>query len=106
MIAVCGTTGTAHAEPGDGELQFGYVLPETGQLAYLGPPQIESLKFAIQKINDAGGVLGKPVPNVVASDEAGQEAVAAQSADRVLAAGVDAIIGAAASGCRWRSSTG
>ncbi|NGO09665.1 ABC transporter substrate-binding protein [Streptomyces sp. HC44] len=98
VIAVCGTTGTARADPGDGELQFGYVLPETGQLAYLGPPQIESLKFAIQTINDAGGVLGKPVPAVVSSDEAGQEAVAAQSADRVLAAGVDAIVGAAASG--------
>lgn len=102
VMAVCGTTGTARsavpAEPGDGELQFGYVLPETGQLAYLGPPQIESLKFAIQTINDAGGVLGKPVPKVVSSDEAGQEAVAAQSADRVLAAGVDAIVGAAASG--------
>ncbi|AZQ39959.1 amino acid ABC transporter substrate-binding protein [Streptomyces cyaneochromogenes] len=98
VIAVCGATSTARAEPGDGELQFGYVLPETGQLAYLGPPQIESLKFAIQTINDAGGVLGKPVPAVVSGDEAGQEAVAAQSADRVLAAGVDAIIGAAASG--------
>ncbi|WP_328874762.1 ABC transporter substrate-binding protein [Streptomyces sp. NBC_00287] len=98
VIAVCGTTGTARADPGDGELQFGYVLPETGQLAYLGPPQIESVKFAIQTINDAGGVLGKPVPTVVSSDEAGQEAVAAQSADRVLASGVDAVIGAAASG--------
>jgi len=43
-------------------------------------------------------VLGKPVPAVVASDEAGQEAVAAQSAERVLSAGVDAVIGAAASG--------
>ncbi|MGA5140267.1 hypothetical protein [Streptomyces azureus] len=31
---------------------------------------------------------GKPVPTVVSSDEAGREAVAAQSADRVLAAGV------------------
>ncbi|KOG30649.1 ABC transporter substrate-binding protein [Streptomyces resistomycificus] len=102
VIAVCGATGTASsavpAEPGDGELQFGSVLPETGQLAYLGPPQIESLKFAIKTINDAGGVLGKPVPTVVSSDEAGQEAVAVQSADRVLAAGVDAVVGAAASG--------
>ncbi|MEV0634238.1 ABC transporter substrate-binding protein [Streptomyces sp. NPDC050619] len=101
VIAVCGTTGTANsavpAEPGDGELQFGYVLPETGQLAFLGPPQIESLKFAIQTINDAGGVLGEPVPKVVSGDESGSEAVAAQSADRVLAAGVDALIGAAAS---------
>lgn len=59
VIAVCGTTGTAQADPGDGELQFGYVLPETGQLAYLGPPQIESLKFAIQKINDAAWGAGQ-----------------------------------------------
>ncbi|TLS40710.1 amino acid ABC transporter substrate-binding protein [Streptomyces montanus] len=105
VTAVGATTGaTASARAGlpageeDGELKFGYVLPETGQLAYLGPPQIESLKFAIQTINDAGGVLGEPVPDAVASDEAGQEAVAAQSAERVLASGVDAIIGAAASG--------
>ncbi|MER7108657.1 ABC transporter substrate-binding protein [Streptomyces sp. NPDC000229] len=82
----------------DGVLKLGYVLPETGQLAHLGPPMIQSTKFAIKTINDAGGVLGKPIPAVVTSDEAGQEAVAAQSADRVMAAGVDAIIGAAASG--------
>ncbi|MBC9728291.1 ABC transporter substrate-binding protein [Streptomyces sp. TRM68367] len=99
-VSVTGGTASAAVPAGeeDGELKFGYVLPETGQLAFLGPPQIESTKFAIQQINDAGGVLGKPVPAVVASDEAGQEAVAAQSADRVLAAGVDAVIGAAASG--------
>ncbi|WP_411149494.1 ABC transporter substrate-binding protein [Streptomyces sp. A30] len=102
VIALCGTTGTARsavpAEPGDGELQFGYVLSETGQLAYLGPPMIESVKFAMKTINDAGGVLGEPLPTVVSGDEAGQEAVAVQSADRVLASGVDALIGAAASG--------
>lgn len=102
LIAAVGATGgsTSAAPAGeeDGELKFGYVLPETGQLAFLGPPQIESVRFAIQQINDAGGVLGRPVPAVVSSDEAGQEAVAAQSADRVLAAGVDAVIGAAASG--------
>ncbi|MBC2900601.1 ABC transporter substrate-binding protein [Streptomyces cupreus] len=102
LVAAVGVPGGAQAvAPAgeeDGELKFGYVLPETGQLAFLGPPQIESLKFAIQTMNDAGGVLGKPVPAVVSGDEAGQEAVAAQSADRVLAAGVDTIIGAAASG--------
>ncbi|MGP3948734.1 ABC transporter substrate-binding protein [Streptomyces sp. 7N604] len=79
-------------------LKLGYVLPETGQLAFLGPPQIQSLNFAVETINEAGGVLGKPIPAVVSGDEAGVEAVAAQSADRVLAGDVDAIIGAAASG--------
>ncbi|MDN3292487.1 ABC transporter substrate-binding protein [Streptomyces ficellus] len=86
------------AQAEDGVLKLGYVLPETGQLSFLGPPMIESTKFAIKTINDAGGVLGKPIPAPASGDEAGQEAVATQSADRVLAADVDAIIGAAASG--------
>lgn len=101
LVTALGGTGGARAgvpADEDGELKFGYVLPETGQLAFLGPPEIESLKFAIKSMNGAGGVLGKPVPAPVGGDEAGQEAVAAQSADRVLASGVDAIIGAAASG--------
>jgi len=83
---------------GDGTLKVGYVLPETGQLAFLGPPQIQALKLAIKQINASGGVLGKQIPDPVAADEAGDQAVAQQSADRVLASGVQAVIGAAASG--------
>ncbi|MET7616850.1 ABC transporter substrate-binding protein [Streptomyces sp. NPDC005408] len=102
LLTACGTSGSAQssapAKDGDGQLKLGYVLPETGQLAFLGPPMIQSTNFAVKTINDAGGVLGKPIPKVVGGDEAGQEAVASQSADRVLNSGVDAIIGAAASG--------
>jgi branched-chain amino acid transport system substrate-binding protein len=83
---------------GDGTLKVGYVLPETGQLAFLGPPQIQALKLAVQQINADGGVLGKQIPDPVAADEAGDQAVAQQSADRVLASNVQAVIGAAASG--------
>jgi branched-chain amino acid transport system substrate-binding protein len=82
----------------DGVLQLGYVLPQTGQLAFLGPPQIQAARYAVAQINEAGGVLGQPVPSVVGGDESDQAAVAQQSADRVLAAGVDALVGAAASG--------
>jgi branched-chain amino acid transport system substrate-binding protein len=83
---------------GDGTLKVGYVLPETGQLAFLGPPQIQGLKFAIEDINAEGGVIGKRIPDPVAGDEAGDTAVAQQSADRVLASNVQAVVGAAASG--------
>lgn len=82
----------------DGTLKLGYVLPQTGQLAFLGPPQIEAASYAVSQINQAGGVLGQPIPELVAGDESDQAAVANQSADRVLAAGVDGLIGAAASG--------
>lgn len=82
---------------GDGVLKLGYVLPETGELAFLGPPMVQASRYAIQQINDAGGVLGEPVPDIVGGDEAGNEQVANQAADRLLAEDVDAIIGAAAS---------
>jgi branched-chain amino acid transport system substrate-binding protein len=107
VAAGCGGTageggeaaGTASpARVGDGTLKVGYVLPETGQLAFLGPPQVQGTRLAVSAINASGGVLGKPVPPPVASDEAGDQAVAQQSADRVLASGVQAVVGAAASG--------
>ncbi len=93
-----GSTGTGGAPAAAEPLKFGYVLPETGSLAYLGPPQISAMKFAIDGINQAGGVLGNELPEPVGGDEADDQAIANQSADRVLSSGVNAIIGAAASG--------
>jgi ABC-type branched-subunit amino acid transport system substrate-binding protein len=84
------------APTGDG-LVIGTILPETGPLAFLGPPQIESVNLALEDINAAGGVLGSDV-SVVNGDEAGDAAVASQSAERLLGEGVHAIVGAAASG--------
>ena len=46
---------------GDGDLHVGTLLPKTGSLAFLGPPEFAGVKLAIEEINDAGGVLGKPV---------------------------------------------
>lgn len=84
-------------EEGDGTLKLGYVLPETGPLAFLGPPQIKAMEMAVEQINEAGGVLDQDV-TISGGDEAGDAAVAGQSADQVLSEGVDAVIGAASSG--------
>ncbi len=75
LLTACGNGGggetagggetTAGGTPsliGDGTLKVGYVLPETGQLAFLGPPQIEAVKLAVKQINAEGGVLGKQIP--------------------------------------------
>ena len=87
------------AAGGDGgPLVLGTILPETGDLAYLAPPMTQAVAYAVEQINEAGGVLGQEIPEVIAGDEAGDEAIANQSADRLLAEQVDAIIGAAASG--------
>ena len=82
---------------GDGVLRLGYVLPETGALSFLGPPMIQATEFAVQQVNDAGGVLGADV-ELSGGDEANDTAAAAEAATRLLGEGVDAIVGAAATG--------
>ena len=82
---------------GDGTLKIGTLLPQTGSLAFLGPPMFGGTDLAAKDINDAGGVLGQQV-EVVDSDS-GDTATdtASQSVDRLLSNEVDAIIGAASS---------
>jgi ABC-type branched-subunit amino acid transport system substrate-binding protein len=81
----------------DDVLNLGYLLPETGDLATLGVPQITAIQMAVDDINAAGGVLGSDV-TLESGDEAGEGPVAREETARLINAGVDAIVGAAASG--------
>lgn len=55
-------TKSASAKPtGDGVLRIGTVFPTTGAQAYLGPAQAAAVEAAVREINEAGGVLGRPV---------------------------------------------
>jgi branched-chain amino acid transport system substrate-binding protein len=95
VAAACG--GGDDVEISTDPLKLGYLLPETGQLAFLGPPMISGVQLALQEINEAGGVLGNPV-ELLSGDEAGDAGRAAEEATRLLAAGVRGIVGAAATG--------
>ncbi len=91
-------TAGGSAEKGDGQLVVGTLLPQTGSLAFLGPPEFAGVDLAIKEINDAGGVLGGKV-EVTHSDSGDTKTdIASQSVDRLLGKNVDAIIGAASSG--------
>ena len=83
--------------PGDGVLKFGGLLPQTGSLAFLGAPEFAGAELAVQEINDAGGVLGKPVEWSPGDSGDTSTDIASQTSDRFLGEGVDAIIGAASS---------
>lgn len=96
IAAACGGGGD-DVEISTDPLKLGYLLPETGQLAFLGPPMISGVQLAIQEINAAGGVLGNPI-ELLSGDEAGDAGRAAEEATRLLAAGVRGIVGAAATG--------
>ncbi len=81
----------------DGVLTIGGLLPETGNLAFLGPPEFAGAELAVQEINAAGGVNGA---DVVWSpgDSSDNGDVANLTVDRHLAEGADVILGAASSG--------
>ena len=82
---------------GDGVLKLGSMLPETGSLAFLGPPEFAGVEYAISLINEAGGVLGNPVEYVQGDSGDTSTDTASTTVDRLLGEGVDAIIGAASS---------
>ncbi|WP_436521853.1 ABC transporter substrate-binding protein [Actinoplanes sp. HUAS TT8] len=92
-----GSTSAATTAAGDGVLKIGTLLPQTGSLAFLGPPEFAGVKLAVKDINAAGGVLGK---DVVESDtDSGDTStdIASQSVNKLLAEKADVIIGAASS---------
>jgi branched-chain amino acid transport system substrate-binding protein len=80
----------------DGVLKLGYLLPQTGDLSFLGPPMIKGVEMAVRDINAAGGVNGKDVV-VAAADDGTDPDVASTAVDKLLNTDkVDAVIGAAA----------
>ena len=82
---------------GDGVYKVGTLLPQTGDLAFLEPPETAGVKLAIQEINKAGGVLGKPAQMTQADSGDGTPNIAPQEANKLLGANVDVVVGAASS---------
>ncbi len=79
-------------------LKIGSLLPTTGSLAFLGPPEIAGVNLGIKEVNDAGGVLGKPVEVIHRDSGDTKTDIATQSTTSLLGQGVGAIVGAASSG--------
>ncbi len=79
-------------------LRIGSLLPTTGTLAFLGPPEIAGVDLAINEINEAGGVLGQDV--TITHRDSGDTTtdIATQSVTDLLSQNVNAIVGAASSG--------
>lgn len=88
---------TAGATPKTGPLKIGTLLPETGSLAFLGPPEIAGANVAVAEVNEAGGVLEQPVELVAGDSGDTTTDTANTTVDRQLAQGVDVIVGAASS---------
>ena len=105
VLAGCGSSDepagddTSSSDGGSGSeaLVLGTLLPQTGSLAYLGPPEIAGVAAAVADINAAGGVNGQDVTVVDTDSGDTTTDIASQSVGTLLDDGVSAIIGAASS---------
>ena len=88
---------TAGSTPSTDPLKIGTLLPETGSLAFLGPPEIAGVQLAIKDINDAGGVIDKPVQLDPGDSGDTTTDTANQTVDRLIAGKSQVIVGAASS---------
>ncbi|WP_037160364.1 ABC transporter substrate-binding protein [Rhodococcoides fascians] len=88
---------TAGATPVTTPLVVGTLLPETGSLAFLGPPEVAGVRLAVDEVNAAGGVLGQPVQLIPGDSGDTTTDTANTTVDRLLAGGADVIVGAASS---------
>ncbi|MBA2533021.1 MAG: ABC transporter substrate-binding protein [Nocardioidaceae bacterium] len=91
------TESKAPAGNGDGTLTVGTLLPQTGSLAFLGPPEFAGVDLAVDEINAAGGVLGKDVVQVKADSGDGTPNIAPREATTLLDQDPDLILGTASS---------
>lgn len=93
-----GSGGGSGSEGGSGDLslKIGAILPQTGTLAVLGPPEIAGVDLAVEDINAAGAGISITAEQKDSGDTSTD--IATQSATSLIADGVSAIIGAASSG--------
>jgi ABC-type branched-subunit amino acid transport system substrate-binding protein len=99
-LAACSTSGSGDGEGGGSAepLVVGTILPITGSLAYLGPPEVAGVGLAVDDINAAGGVLGEDV--TLESGDSGDStdmSVSTNTATDLIGKGVQVAIGAASS---------
>ncbi len=78
----------------DGDLEIGYVLPQTGGLSVIAPALIEPIQMAVQEIAAAGNTNITVIPK----DSGTDAQVASQSVDELLNEDVSVILGPAATG--------
>ncbi len=82
----------------DGTLNIGGLLPQTGDLSFLGPPEEAGVALAVADVNAGGGVLGTDMVFTPGDSGDTDPDVANPTVQTHLNAGADVILGAASSG--------
>lgn len=84
-------------EPKATTLKVGVAGPHSGDLASYGIPTVRAAELVVEKINAAGGVLGRPVELLVEDDVCKPE-VATNTATKLVSDGAVVVVGHVCSG--------
>lgn len=86
--------GAQAAEP----IKIGSFLSVTGPASFLGDPELKTLEMYVERINEAGGVIGRPL-ELIHYDDAGNASSARNFASRLVRSDrVDIIVGGSTTG--------
>ena len=91
-----GDSGTPAGPQKELTLKIGTLLPQTGALAFLGPPEEAGVALAAKEVNDAG--LGIKIEVTYGDSGDPDNKAYATTVPNLLSAKVDAVLGAASSG--------
>lgn len=86
------TTGFFAATVAAGPIKIGVAGAHSGDLASYGLPTLKAAQLVVKDINDKGGINGTPVELLV-EDDACKPEIATNTATKLVAAGVTAVIG-------------
>ncbi|WP_240480948.1 ABC transporter substrate-binding protein [Ectothiorhodospira sp. BSL-9] len=101
MAAVTTLLALAVAGPApasDEPIRIGAFVSATGPASFLGDPELKTLEMYVERINEAGGVLGRPL-RLIHYDDGGSASEARNFANRLLRRDrVDVLIGGSTTG--------
>jgi len=95
LTACSSSPSSTSSSSGPLDLKIGTILPQTGTLAVLGPPEIAGVNLAVAEINKADA--GIKVEAIQKDSGDTSTNIATQSVTSLLSSGVGAIVGAASS---------
>ena len=97
ILALFMVFGTACDSDKDKPIKIGVAGPHSGDLAPYGIPPKNAVMLAAEKINAAGGLLGRKV-EIIAEDDVCKPEIATNVASKLVGEGVVAVIGHVCSG--------
>jgi branched-chain amino acid transport system substrate-binding protein len=90
-VAVAAACGNPGGGPGD-KLKVGLIVSLTGNYAPLGSEDKKSIELAVEQINGAGGLLGRPI-ELITKDDKSQPDQSVLGFNELKGAGVVAVVG-------------